>query len=190
MITSRQLRGGCVIEMDKDLYLVIGAQHIKPGKGGAFVRAKMKNLRSGSIVEKTLRPQDSFRQAFIEEEKIQYLYKDHSSYHFMNQTTYEQLVVNKDLIGENSKFLKDGMEVTASIYEDSIIAVTLSSFVDLKVTYSEPGIKGDTARGGSKPATLETGAIVRVPLFIKTGNVIRIDTRTGDYAGRASGSKK
>ncbi len=185
MITARQLKGGFIIELDKCLYLVMATQHIKPGKGGAFVRAKMKNLRNGSIIEKTLRPQDSFHQAFIEEKKMQYLYKDHSSYHFMNQVTYEQLAVSKDLIGENSAFLKDGMEVTASFHADSIIAVTLPSFVELKIEYTEPGIRGDTARGGSKPATLETGAVVRVPLFINTGNIIRIDTRTGDYAGRA-----
>lgn len=185
MITARQLKGGFVIEIEKRLYLVIAAQHIKPGKGGAFVRAKIKNLQSGSIIEKTLRPQDSFRQAFIEEKKMQYLYKDRSAYHLMNQATYEQLGVSKDLIGENSKFLKDGMEVTASFYRDSIIAVKLPSFVNLKVTYTEPGIKGDTAKGSSKPATLETGAAVRVPLFINTDAIVKIDTRTGEYAGRA-----
>jgi len=185
MITARQLKGGFVIEIDKQLYIVIGAQHIKPGKGGAFVRAKMKNLQSGAIVEKTLRPQDSFKQAFIEEKEMQYLYRDHSGYHFMNQATYDQLAVDGSLIGENSKFLKDGMEVTAAFHDDSIIGIRLPSFVDLRVTYTEPGIKGDTAKGGSKPATLETGAIVRVPLFISTNDTVRIDTRTGDYAGRA-----
>ncbi len=185
MITARQFKGGLIVEMDKRLYLVMGAQHIKPGKGGAFVRAKMKNLQNGSIIEKTLRPQDSFPQAFIEERKMQYLYKDHSAYHFMNQTTYDQLAVSEDLIGENSRFLKDGMEVTASFHKDSIIAVTLPSFVTLKVTYTEPGMKGDTAKSGSKPATLETGVAVRVPLFVNTDNTIKIDTRTGDYAGRA-----
>lgn len=185
MITARQFKGGFVIEIDKRLYLVMDAQHIKPGKGGAFVKAKMKNLQNGSIIEKTLRPEDSFKQAFIEERKVQYLYKDSMTYHFMNQATYEQFGVSKDLIGESSKFLKDGMEVTASFHRDSIIAVTLPSFVNLKVAYTEPGIKGDTAKGGSKPATLETGAVVRVPFFIRTDDIVRIDTRTGEYSGRA-----
>ncbi len=190
MITARQLKAGFVIELDKRLYIIMTAQHIKPGKGGAFVRAKMKNLQSGSIIEKTLRPQDSFPQAFIETKKMQYLYKDNSAYHFMNQATYEQISVKNDLIGENSKFLKDGMEITASFHKDLIIAVTLPAFVALKVTYTEPGIKGDTAKGGSKPATLETGAVVRVPLFINTDDIIRIDTRTGDYASRDLGGQK
>lgn len=185
MITARQFKNGLVIEMNKALYIVLHSQHIKPGKGGAFVRAKLKNLLNGSIVEKTFRPQDSFQQVYIEEKKMQFLYKDHALYHFMDQSTYEQVGVAEELVGDSSKFLKDGMEITASFNKHSVLGVTLPPFVNLKVKYTEPGIKGDTAKSGSKPATLETGTVIKVPLFINTGEIIKIDTRTGDYAGRA-----
>ncbi|NQU95824.1 MAG: elongation factor P [Candidatus Omnitrophica bacterium] len=185
MITARQFRNGIVIEMQNNLFVVQESQHIKPGKGGAFVRAKLKNLQTGAIAEQTFRPSDSFQQAFIEEQKVQYLYKEHSIYYFMNQATYEQTGITQDIIGDNVKLLKDGMEISASFYKDTIIGITLPSFVKLRVTYTEPGIKGDTARGGSKPATLETGTVIKVPLFINTDDVIKIDTRTGQYSGRA-----
>ncbi|MBN1353921.1 MAG: elongation factor P [Candidatus Omnitrophica bacterium] len=184
MITARQFKNGFVIEIEKELFLVVGAQHIKPGKGGAFVRAKLKNLKTGAIAERTLRPEDSFPQAFIEQKTMQYLYKDQSLYHLMDQATYEQVAIEEDKIGENAKFLKDGMEITAYIHKNKIVDIALPPFVELKVSYTEPGIKGDTARGGSKPATLETGAIVKVPLFINTNDIIKIDTRTGEYGGR------
>lgn len=185
MITARQFKNGVAIEIGKDLFLIMGAQHIKPGKGGAFVRAKLKNLNTGAIAERTLRPQESFPQAFIEDKKVQYLYKEHSVYHFMNQTTYEQIAISEDIVGDSAKFLKDGMEITASFHKEMIIAIKLPSFVNLKVTYTEPGIKGDTARGGGKPATLETGATIKVPLFVNNNEIIKIDTRTGEYGGRA-----
>ncbi len=185
MITARQFKSGFVIKKDNSLYQVISAQHIKPGKGGAFVRVKLKNLKTGATAEETLRPEDSYPQAFIEEKKIQFLYKDHGIYHFMDQATYEQMVVGEQIMGDTAKFLKDGMEISASTHGGNIVGVSLPAFVDLKITYTEPGIKGDTAKGGSKPATLETGAVTRVPLFINTGDIIQIDTRTGEYAGRA-----
>lgn len=184
MITARQFKGGFVIEVQKILHLVMSAQHIKPGKGGAFVRAKLKNLQTGAIAEKAYRPEEAFPRAYIEQKKMQFLYKNGSTYHFMDQSSYEQIGVEKDMVGTNAKFLKDGTEVTASFHKDSIIAIELSPFVNLKVTYTEPGIKGDTAKGGSKPATLETGAIIRVPLFVNTDDIIKIDTRTTGYAGR------
>ena len=185
MITARQFRSGIVVEMQNNLFVILESQHIKPGKGSAFVRAKLKNIKTGAIAEQTFRPSDSYQQAFIEEQKMQYLYKEHSIYYFMNQTTYEQTGISQDIIGNNVKFLKDGMGISASFYKDTIISIALPSFVNLKVTYTEPGIKGDTAKGGSKPATLETGAVIKVPLFINTDDIIKIDTRTGQYSGRA-----
>jgi elongation factor P len=161
------------------------SHHIKPGKGGAFVRAKIKNLRTGAISERTFKPDESFPQAFIEQKTMQYLYHDESIYHFMDQATYEQIGINKEVLGDIAKFLKDGMEVTTSQHNHQIVDITIPPFVNLEVTYTEPGIKGDTAKGGSKPATLETGAVIRVPLFINTGDIIRVDTRTTSYAGRA-----
>ena len=185
MITARQFRVGVVFETDKALYVVVSAQHIKPGKGGAFVRAKIKNMKTGATSEKTFRPEDSFPQAYIESKAMQFLYKDDSVYHFMNQTTYEQVGIAEEMIGDSAKFLKDGMEITASLYKDQVIGIALSTTVNLKVTYTEPGIKGDTAKGGSKTATLETGAVIKVPLFINTDDIVKVDTRTGEYAGRA-----
>jgi len=185
MITARQFRAGLVFEMDNALYVVVSAQHIKPGKGGAFVRAKTKNMKTGATSERTFRPADSFPQAYIESKTMQFLYKDDSMYHFMNQATYEQVGITKEMIGDSAKFLKDGMEITASVHKDQIVGINLPSTVNLKVTYTEPGIKGDTAKGGSKPATLETGAIIKVPLFINTDDIVMVDTRNGGYAGRA-----
>ena len=185
MITARQFKNGFVIKIQNELYAVLSAQHIKPGKGGAFMKVKMKNLKTDAIAERTFRPDEAFEQAYIEQKKIQFLYKDHFAYHFMDQVTYEQIAVDEKMASGIAKFLKDGMEITAAIYEIAVVGITLPSFVSLKVTYTEPGIKGDTARGGSKPATLETDAVIRVPLFINTGEVIKIDTRTGAYSGRA-----
>lgn len=184
MITARHFKSGFVIEIEKQLYLVLDSQHTKPGKGGAFVKAKLKNLKSGAIAERTFRPTDTFPRAYIETKKMQYLYNDHSTYHFMDQVTYEEVQIKKELLGDTVKFLKDGMGVTASSHKDTIVSVALPSSVNLKVTYTEQGIKGDTAKGGSKPATLETGAVIKVPLFINTDDIIKVDTRTGEYAGR------
>jgi len=184
MITARQFRSGFVIEMDKALFLILSSQHIKPGKGGAFMKTKLKNLQTGAIAEKTFRPLDSFSQAYIEDKKVQYLYKEHGMYHFMDQASYEQITIAEAMLGDNIKFLKDGMEITASLYKGSVVGISLPPFVSMKIAYTEPGIRGDTAKGGSKPATLETGAVVKVPLFIDKDETIKIDTRTGEYAGR------
>lgn len=184
MITARRFKSGFVIEIENGLYQVLDSQHIKPGKGGAFVKAKLKNLRNGAIAERKFRPEDTFPQAYIETKKMQYLYNDHSTYHFMDQSTYEEIQIKKDTLGDNVKFLKDGMGITASVYKDSIVGIALPLFINLKITYTEQWIKGDTAKGGSKPATLETGAVIKVPLFINTDDIIKVDTRTGVYAGR------
>ncbi|OGW75743.1 MAG: elongation factor P [Omnitrophica bacterium RBG_13_46_9] len=185
MITARQFKSGFAVEINNELHIVMESQHIKPGKGGAFIRAKLKNIQTGAIVERTFRPEDSFHRAYLEEKKMQYLYKDHRTYHFMDQLTYEQLSLDEKVVGETAKFLKDGMEIVGNFHKSNIVEIKLPPFVDLKVTYTEPGIKGDTAKGGSKPATLETGAVIKVPLFIGTNDTVKIDTRTGEYAGRA-----
>lgn len=185
MITARQFKNGFIIEIEKTLFLVLNSQHTKPGKGGAFVKAKLKNLQNGAIAERRFRPEDAFRQAYIETKKMQYLYNDSSVYYFMDQSTYDEVPIKKEALGESAKFLKDGMNVTASVHKDSIVGMALPVSVNLKVTYTERWIKGDTAKGGSKPATLETGAVIKVPLFINTDEVIKVDTRTGLYAGRA-----
>ena len=185
MITARQFKNGFVVEINKTLFQVLESQHIKPGKGGAFVRAKLRNMDTGSITDNRYRPEDAFPQAYIENKVMQFLYKDSSSYHFMDQSTYEQIEIAEDIIGSAVKFLKDGMDATVSFHKNRIVGVSLPSYVELKISYTEPGIKGDTAKGGSKPATTETGATVRVPLFINTGDVIQVDTRTGEYGGRA-----
>lgn len=185
MITARQFRSGIAIEVNRVLHMILESQHIKPGKGGAFVRVKLKNFATGASFEQTFRPEDTFPQAYIEQKKMQHLYHDDSIHYFMDQSTYEQIGMDESAIGENAKFLKDGMEADVSFYKDKPIGITLPPFVELKITYTEPGIKGDTAKGGLKHATLETGATVRVPLFINTGDTIRLDTRTGDYSRRA-----
>jgi len=185
MITARQFRGGFVIEIEKELFRVLGSQHVKPGKGGAFVKAKLKNLKTGAIAERTFRPDASFTQAYIEQKVMQYLYHDETTYHFMDQATYEGVAIKKQMLGEIVKFLKDGMELNVAVHNEKVVDVTIPPFVNLKIKYTESGIKGDTARGGSKPATLESGTVVKVPLFINTNDVIRVDTRTGGYAGRA-----
>ena len=185
MITARQFRNGIAIEVNKVLHVVLESQHIKPGKGGAFMRAKLKNLVTGASFEQTFRPEEAFQQAYIDQKKMQHLYHDGSTHYFMDQSTYEQIGIDENTIGESAKFLKDGIEADVSFYKDSPIGIILPSFVELKITYTEPGIKGDTAKGGLKPATVETGATVKVPLFINSGEKIKVDTRTGDYSGRA-----
>lgn len=184
MITGRDLRSGIAIEMDGGLFMVLETQHVKRENRRAIVRTKLKNLQTGVITDTALRPEDVFKQAYIELKKMQYLYSDDAAYYFMDQLTYEEVGVTKSIVGDDVKFIKEGMEVTASVYNNAIVSITLPPFVNLKVSYTEPGIKGDTAKGGSKPATIETGAVIKVPLFINTNDVIKIDTRTGEYAGR------
>lgn len=178
------MRSGIIIEMDGGLFLVIETQHVKRENRRALVRTKLKNLLTGSIVEKSLRSEDSFPQAYIEDKKMQYLYKEQANYFFMDQSTYEQVAIEKEKLGAIVNFLKEGMDATVHFHKNVVVSVDLPFFIDLKVEYTEQWIKGDTAKGGTKPAKLETGATVKVPLFIITGEVIKIDTRTGEYAGR------
>ena len=185
MITANDLRRGVVVKVDGDLYVVLDFQHTKPGKGGAFVKAKMRNLTKDVIVDKTFRSTEKVEDIFIEKRKMQYLYNDGDNAVFMDLETYEQEHVPNDFIEDQLKYLKEGEEVNVNFYEDQIISVELPTFVVLKVTHTEPGVKGDTATAAYKPATVETGAQVQVPLFINEGDKIKIDTRTGEYIERA-----
>jgi elongation factor P len=185
MITSRELKNGKVINYQNALYSVVESQHHKPGKGAAFVRVKLRSVDTGLISDRTFRPEEKFEEVFIDERRLLFLYRDGDIYHFMDQENYEQLHLTREFLGEKINFLKENEEVTASFSKGKIIDVTPPLFVKMKISYTEPGIKGDTARGGSKPATLESGAVVQVPLFVNKGDTVKIDTRTGEYVERA-----
>lgn len=184
MISTNEFRTGLTVEIDGELFQIIDFQHVKPGKGAAFVRTKLKNLLSGSIVEKTFRAGEKIAKAHVERKQMQYLYNDGDLYYFMDTDTFEQLPIGKDVVEDEKKFLKDNMVLDIAMHGSTIIGIELPNFVELEVTETEPGIKGDTATGATKNATVETGAIVQVPLFINVGDVLRVDTRTGGYMTR------
>ncbi|KYH31372.1 elongation factor P [Neomoorella mulderi] len=185
MISTNDFRTGLTIEVDGEVYQVIEFMHVKPGKGSAFVRTKLKNRRTGAVIERTFRAGEKVNRAHIERREMQYLYNDGENYYFMDTETYEQLSLRKDQLDEAVKYLKDNMNIYVLLYQGETIGIELPNFVELKVVETEPGIKGDTATGGSKNAVLETGAVIQVPLFIEVGDVVRIDTRTGAYIERA-----
>ncbi|MBD3425987.1 MAG: elongation factor P [Candidatus Omnitrophica bacterium] len=185
MIKAVNLRPGKIITFKGALHEVVEYQHIKPGKGPAFVRAKFKNIDTGAIFQETLRPDDSFEEAFIEQKNMQYLYKDDIGYCFMDEETFEQVHVSEELLGEKADYLKENMTITAKIHEGRIMSIDPPLTVILKVTETDPGFKGDTVSGATKPATLETGKVVKVPLFVEKGQNIKVDTRTGEYIERA-----
>ncbi|MBQ7800596.1 MAG: elongation factor P [Oscillospiraceae bacterium] len=185
MVSAGEFRNGVTFDMDGNVYQIIEFQHVKPGKGAAFVRTKIKNVISGAVVEKTFNPTEKFPTAFVERREMQYLYNDGELYYFMDQETYEQIPINAETLGDNFKFVKENMDVKILSYKGTVFGVEPPFFVELEVTQTDPGFKGDTATNASKPATLETGAEIRVPLFIDEGDIIRIDTRTGEYMERA-----
>ncbi|MFB5662011.1 elongation factor P [Alteribacillus sp. HJP-4] len=185
MISVNDFKTGLTIEVDNDIWQVMDFQHVKPGKGAAFVRTKLRSLRSGSIQEKTFRAGEKVGKAHIERRKMQYLYASGDVHTFMDNETFDQIELNGDQIQYELKFLKENMEVQIIAYGDETLGLELPNTVELKVTETEPGIKGDTASGGTKPATLETGHSVQVPFFINEGDVLIIDTRKGDYVSRA-----
>ncbi|MDD4956053.1 MAG: elongation factor P [Candidatus Omnitrophica bacterium] len=185
MIRAVQLRPGTVIEYNNSLHEVVEAQHYKPGKGGAFVRSKLRNLTTGAIVSETLRPDDTFEQAFIEQKSMQYLYRDDLGYCFMDDETFEQVHLSEDKIGDKKDFLKENMTVTAKIFDGQIMSVDPPIHVVLEIIETEPGFKGNTVSGATKPATLETGRVVKVPLFVGPHERVKVDTRTGEYIERA-----
>lgn len=185
MITAGDFRNGVTFELDGNVVQVVEFQHVKPGKGAAFVRTKFKNVITGSVVERSFNPTEKFPTAFIERKDMQYLYEDSGLYYFMDMESYEQLPIEKDKLGASFAFVKENMEVKVLSYKGNVFGVEPPYFVELQITATEPGVKGDTATNATKPATLETGAEVRVPLFINEGDMIRIDTRTGEYMERA-----
>lgn len=185
MLTAGDFRNGITFDMDGQVYQVIEFQHVKPGKGAAFVRTKFKNVITGAVVEKSFNPTDKFENAFIERKEFEYLYNDGELYYFMDSETYEQIPLDASKLGDNFKFVKENDVVKLMSYKGNVFSVEPPMFVVLEVTETEPGVRGDTATNVTKPATLETGAVIKVPIFINEGEKVKIDTRTGEYMERA-----
>ena len=184
MISAGDFRNGVTLEIEGNVYQILEFQQVKPGKGAAFVRTKLKNIINGGVVEKTFRPTEKFPAARIDRVDMQYLYSDGDLFHFMNVETYDQIALNSDDVGDALKFVKENEMVKICSHNGNVFAVEAPLFVELEITDTEPGFKGDTATGATKPATVETGAVVYVPLFVEQGNKIKIDTRTGEYLSR------
>ncbi|MCM8791747.1 MAG: elongation factor P [Candidatus Omnitrophica bacterium] len=185
-LSINQLKTGLTILLDNTVYQIIEVEHVKPGKGAAFVRTKLKNFKNGTLIERTFKGDDKINEAFIEEIKLQYLYKSEDIYHFINHNTFEEISLSEQILGEKVHFLKDNLEVTAMLYKGEVLNINLPNFIELEVVYTEEGIKGDTVKAGNKSATLETGLVIEVPLFIKKGDIIKVDTRTKEYIERIS----
>ena len=185
MISAGDFKNGLTLEIEGQVMQILEFQHVKPGKGAAFVRTKMKNIINGGVVEKTFRPTEKFPAARIDRKNEQYLYNDGDLFYFMDPETFDQIMINKDVIGDARKFVKENEECKVVSYNGDVFAVEPPLFVELEVTDTEPGFAGNTAQGANKPATVETGATVQVPLFVNIGDKIKIDTRTGEYLSRA-----
>ncbi len=185
MVSAGDFRNGVTFEMDGQVVSIIEFQHVKPGKGAAFVRTKIRNVITGSVVERTFNPNDKYPTAFIDRKDMEYLYADGDLYYFMDCETYEQNPINASVLGDNFKFVKENMQCKVLSYKGNVFGVEPPNFVQLQVTQTEPGVKGDTATNVTKPAIMETGAEIRVPIFINEGDMIQIDTRTGEYMSRA-----
>jgi elongation factor P len=177
-------RNGLSILFNNDIYTIVEFQHVKPGKGGAFVRSKMKNLRTGATIDRTWNAGEKIEQARLDRKVMQFLYSDGADFHLMDMESFEQVTVDQKLIGEKEKYLKENTDVQVIIYKEEIVQVTAPDFMELIITETDPGFRGDTASGGSKPATLETGAVIRVPFFVNQGDKVRVDTRTDTYLER------
>ncbi len=184
MIMAGDFRKGITVEIDGNVWTVVDFQHVKPGKGAAFVRTKLKNVMTGAVLERTFNPSDKYPKAHIETKEMQYLYNDGDLYYFMDTETYEQLPLNHDQVEDAINYIVENMNVTVRFFKGSPFSVEAPNFVELTITECEPGVRGDTATGATKPATLETGARVNVPLFVNEGDKIRVDTRTGEYMER------
>ena len=185
MVSAGDFRNGVTFEMDGNVLQIIEFQHVKPGKGAAFVRAKVRNVITGSVIERTFNPSEKFPTAFVERKEMAYSYNDGGLYYFMDPESYELIPINESDLSDNFKFVKEDMVCRILSYKGNVFGVEPPNFVELQVTKTDPGFKGDTATNTTKPATLETGAEVKVPLFIDEGEMIQIDTRTGEYMGRA-----
>ena len=184
MISTTEFRSGEAIVMDGQLWVIVEFQHVKPGKGGAFVRTKLRRMRDNSVIERTFRSGEKFQEAYIEKRSLQYLYRTADTFHMMDTKSYEEVQVPAETIGQTAGFLKENMELEGQFHDGQMIGLQPPMFVDVHIESTEPGIRGDTSKGGMKPATLETGAVIQVPLFIDTGDLIRVDTRTGSYVSR------
>ena len=184
MVSAGDFKNGITLQYNGGIYQIVEFQHVKPGKGAAFVRTKLKNIKSGGVVEKTFRPTEKCPQARIDRKDMQYLYNDGDLYYFMDTETYEQIGLSNDQVGESLKFVKENEMVKICSHNGDVFALEPPLFVELEITDTEPGVKGDTATGATKPATVETGAQVSVPLFVNQGDKIKIDTRTGEYLSR------
>ena len=185
MISSNDFRTGVTIELDGGVWQVVDFQHVKPGKGSAFVRTKLKNAKTGAVVERTFNAGEKVPRARVDQRAMQYLYESDGMFNFMDNETYEQIALSDEQLGDAKRFLKENMSIGVLFFQGIIIGIDLPNSVELTVVETDPGIRGDTATGGTKPAKLETGYVVKVPLFINTGDVLRIDTRSGDYIERA-----
>ena len=184
MISTSEFKNGLAIEMDGNLWTIVEWQHVKPGKGGAFVRTKLRRMRDGGVVERTFRAGEKFQEAYIEKRTLQYLYRTTDTFHLMDNSNYEEMAVPATIIGEAAGFLKENMDLEGQFHNGSLINIQPPMFVDVLVSSTEPGIRGDTSKAGMKPATLETGATIQVPLFVENGDLLRVDTRTGTYISR------
>ena len=184
-VSTAEFKKGLKIQFDGAPYTIVDFQHVKPGKGGAFVRTKLKHMRLGRVIDNTFRAGEKVELVDFEEKRMQFLYKD-DRYHFMDLDTYDQISLSADEVGEARDFLKENTEVEILFIENSPVTVELPNFIEIRIAKTDPGIRGDTASGGSKPATLETGAVIQVPLFLNEGDVVKVDTRSGDYLGRVA----
>ena len=184
MISTNEFKNGSTLLIDNEPYVIAEYQHVKPGKGGAFVRTKLRRMRDASVIERTFRAGEKFQEAYIEKRSLQYLYRTADSFHLMDTKTYEEVQVPSALLGEGAGFLKENMELEGQFHDGQLIGIQPPMFVDVHVESTEPGVRGDTSKGSLKPAKLETGATIQVPLFVGTGDLIRVDTRSGSYVSR------
>ena len=184
-VSTNDLKNGMSLNLPEGLYSVVEFQHVKPGKGGAFVRTKLKNVRTGAVIERTYRADEKLDQALIEKREMQFLYLDGDSYVFMDNTDYEQMHAEKASLGDSASYLKEGDSAVIQMYDGEIVGVDLPAAVELTIAETEPGVQGDRVSGARKPATLETGLQIQVPLFVNTGDRVKVDTRTGEYLTRA-----
>ena len=184
-VSTNDLKNGMTLDLPDGLFSVVEFQHVKPGKGGAFVRTKLKNVRSGAVLERTYRADEKLEQAIIDKREMQYLYRDGEAYVFMDNTSYDQMNIQPASLGEATKFMKEGDSAVLQLWNTEIVGVDLPAAVELSVSETEPGVQGDRVSGARKPATLETGLVIQVPLFVNTGDRVKVDTRSGEYLTRA-----
>lgn len=183
-ISINQFKTGLTVLIDDKVYMIVSYEHVKPGKGAAFCRTKLRDLKTGQLIERTFRDGDRIQEAFVEEKKLQFLYREGQDYHFMDMQDFNEFTLSKDVIGEFTDFLKDNLELTGYFYKGQLINIKLPQFIELKVVKTEPGFKGDSVKSGTKPAVLETGLEINVPLFIQEGDVIKVNTQTKEYVER------